>query len=55
MLVNIIGNYCCTRRCKQKLKMEKQDFFVRFFIDDISIKGGGTDFLFLFSLATPMI
>ena len=59
MLVNIIGNYCCTAvllymNMQTKTKSGETRLFCQiFFVDGISIKGEG--FLFLFSLATPMI
>ena len=30
LVVNIIVKYCCTQRCKKKLKLKKQGYFVAF-------------------------
>ena len=31
LLITVVRVYCCTQRCeKKKLKMNKQDFFVKF-------------------------
>ena len=30
LLITVVRVYCCTQRCWKKLKMKKQDFFVKF-------------------------
>ena len=37
--ITVVRVYCCTQKCKTKLKMKKQGFLSNFLIGGISIEG----------------